>query len=75
MNWNFEPFHGYLGDGMMGGMWFFWLIMLIAIIFLIKHFLAPSQPPERALELLKKRYANGEINKDEFEEIKKTLLS
>ncbi|HEY9018991.1 SHOCT domain-containing protein [Thiomicrospira sp.] len=27
------------------------------------------------MELLKKRYANGEINKEEFEEIKKTLQS
>ncbi|WP_019557447.1 SHOCT domain-containing protein [Thiomicrorhabdus arctica] len=74
MNWNFEPFHGDLGDGMMVGMWVFWLIMLIAIIFIIKQFMAPSKPPESALELLEKRYAKGEINKDEFEEIKKTLL-
>ncbi len=71
MNWQFESMNGLMG----GGMWLFWLILLIVIVFLVKQFMAPSQPPESALELLKKRYASDEINKEEFEEIKKTLLS
>jgi putative membrane protein len=71
MDWQFESMNGLMG----GGMWLFWLILLIVIVFLVKQFMAPSQPPESTLELLKKRYARGEINKEEFEEIKKTLLS
>ncbi|MBE0494636.1 MAG: SHOCT domain-containing protein [Thiomicrospira sp.] len=76
MNWNFESINEFCGGGMMGGMWFFWLILLIIIVvFLFKLVGTPSKSAESAMELLKKRYANGEINKQEFEEIKKTLQS
>jgi putative membrane protein len=33
-----------------------------------------SQHTDTAMEILKKRYASGEINKEEFEEKKKNLL-
>jgi putative membrane protein len=33
-----------------------------------------SGGPESALEVLKKRYARGEISKEEFEEKKKDLI-
>jgi putative membrane protein len=32
-----------------------------------------SGDPESAMEILKKRYARGEINKEEFEQIKKDI--
>jgi len=71
MNWQFDSMNGFMG----GGMWLFWLILLIVIFFLIKQFVPQSKSTESAMEVLKKRYSSGEINKEEFEEIKKTLQS
>ena len=80
------------GPGMMGGgfgmgwlglmmMAFFWILIIVAIIFLIRWFIitshgrSPGQKPEEtALEILKKRYARGEIKKEEFEEKKRDLV-
>lgn len=43
--------------------------------FLFKQFGSQSKSSENPMALLEKRYAKGEINKEEFEEIKKTLQS
>ena len=68
-----------------GGFWFgpvlmilFWLIIIVGAVFIIYALVNPqrSVPPsagESALEILKSRYAKGEINKEEFEEKKKDL--
>jgi len=76
-----------MGPGMMsgyGGTWYMGIIMLIilgliiwGIIALISHYnRAPQNTTYNysALEILKIRYAKGEINKEEFEEKKKALL-
>jgi len=65
---------------MFGGfMWVFWIVVLVALFFLIKWIVqqkpGDQKPDENALEVLKKRYAKGEIDKDEFEQKKKDLLS
>jgi len=70
------------GYGMMGfGMWIIWLIFFILLIIglvLLVRYLWEGGPArkseESALEILKKRYAGGEITKEEFEEKKKDLL-
>ncbi|MFW6428575.1 MAG: SHOCT domain-containing protein [Desulfosalsimonas sp.] len=81
----------HMGPGMMGGMgWFggifmiaFWILVIIGLVLLIKWLLVQtrsgdssgSNAPSSALEILRERYARGEIDKKEFEEKKKDLLS
>lgn len=65
---------------MFGGlMWVFWIAVFVALFFLIRWIVQqkPSShnPEENALDILKKRYAKGEIDKEEFEQKKKDLLS
>lgn len=64
----------------MGGMWFgwiFWIIIIGAVVYLIVRFNNQNnrftQHSESALDILKKRYAKGEISKEEFEEKKKDI--
>ena len=66
-----------------GGMWIYPLI--IGTILLVGVYLIVSRagwrPPrssersETALDILNKRYARGDISKEEFEQIKKDILS
>ncbi len=68
-------------QGFMGGfMWIFWIAIIVGIFFLVKWIVQQNRPGgqqqgENSLEILKKRYARGEIDKEEFEQKKKDLLS
>lgn len=68
---------GFHGSGMWLG-WIIGLIVVIAIVWVIVK--AVNQPADRstssksALDILKERYARGEIDKDEFEKRKKDLM-
>lgn len=67
----------YDGGFNMGGMWLFWLVPIILIIVAVKFFSDQSgqnNKTDTPLEILKKRYARGEINKDDFECLKKDIL-
>lgn len=62
------------GNGILGLI--FWILILIGLVLLIKYLWESSgakREQESALEILKKRYARGEISKEEFEEKKKDL--
>jgi len=73
------------GFGMMIMMIFFWAIIIIGAILIIRYFtsghvgMASSQSTGQItrerdpLEILRERYANGEIETNEFEERKRTL--
>ena len=58
----------------------FFAVGIVAVVLWIKSWLeqgrpgSPSQESESALEILKKRYARGEISKEEFEEKRNDLL-
>lgn len=66
--------------GLFGGMWVNWLLgigLIVLVIWIILQNMNTKNPrqnsEENALEILKKRYAKGEITKAEFEEMKKDL--
>jgi len=66
-------------EGHFGGMhliwWFIWIIFLVWIFFIPTDIPYQRSKKESPLEILKKRFAKGEISKEEFEESKKTLNS
>lgn len=73
---------GFGGHGWGFGMGFGWIIgllILIAIIWIVVKSVNQSNKPVQpgsptALDILKERYARGEIDKKEFEERKKDLM-
>ena len=69
--------HGW-GMGM-GWWWIIGIIVLIAIIWPVAQGInrknnIPREPGKSALDILKERYAKGEIDKQEFEERKRDLM-
>jgi putative membrane protein len=69
-------------DNWFGGgifMLLFWGVILIGGFFLVRYLIRQSQtaaraPENTALEILKQRYARGEINDEEFERMKAKIL-
>jgi putative membrane protein len=78
---------GMMGPGMMGGFGFGWFMPVLMILFwglviwgvvaLVRGLSGPkyydSSAEGSALEILKRRYARGEVSKREYEEKKKEL--
>lgn len=83
--WHMGP--GMMGGWGMGwlGMIFmmaFWILVIVGLVFLIKWLIQSTRGAKevghgtsRALEILKERYARGEITKEEFEQMKKDIFS
>lgn len=68
---------GYGGGLIMGiFMILFWGLIIWGIIALVRYLIRNSRngyPGNSALEILNRRYASGEINKEEYDEKKKVL--
>ena len=78
----YENYGGWGPGGMMG--WFggglmmivFWVLLVSFIVWIVREVGGKnthSRPESSALEILKERYAKGEIDKKEFEDKKKDL--
>lgn len=84
-DWGMGP--GMMGGGYGMG-WFsplimiaFWIAVIVGIVFLIRWLVISTRSTgqgtyheDSALEILKRRYARGEIGKEEFEEKKRDLM-
>jgi putative membrane protein len=73
---------GYGGWGRLGGwlgplfMLIFWALVITGGVFLVRYLVRQGRAGDHqgsALEILKRRYARGEIEKDEFEAKRKDL--
>ena len=71
---------GYSGMGSGNGfgmvfMFLFWAIVIVFIVSLIRSITRRSDPKEKesALEIAKKRYAKGELSKEEFDRLARDL--
>ena len=55
-----------------GVMWVFWILLIAAIVWAVKAAIGISNnqsvKQKSALDILKERYARGEIEQDEFEQ-------
>jgi len=79
-NWGWDHMGG-AGWGMgFGGIFMilFWVVIIVAVVMLVKWLAGGSSridlPREKsALDILKERYARGEIGKEEFEQKKRDL--
>ncbi len=70
--------HGEHGFGFIGGfMWLFWILLIVLVLWLVKAAMASNERPRSkdkgALEILEARYARGEIDREEFERMRKDL--
>ena len=77
--------HGMMGNWGMGGfgmvfMMIFWVLAIVGVVFLVRWLIqtagsgkAAGQRGSGAVEILKARYARGEINKAEFESMKRDI--
>ena len=73
----FEMHDGW-SSGMGFGMWIFWIAIIIVIVMILKSISgsgssSDEKPKEDPFDILKRRYASGEISREEFEQLKKDL--
>lgn len=61
---------GWIGVGMLH-MALFWILIVVCVVILLGAIRRPQ--PFDAMEILKRRYAKGEISRDEFERMSREL--
>jgi putative membrane protein len=68
---------GVWGLGMVLTMVTFWVVAIVALVAIVRWLAGPTRTPvtDPALDILRQRYARGEINKEEFEAKKRDLAT
>lgn len=61
-----------------GFMWIFWLLVIVVIVAAVKAMMTGNAPrggrqEDSARSILEKRYARGEINREEYQEKRREL--
>ena len=75
-HWEMHPMWWWgWGLGMMAMMFLFWALVIVGLIVGIRWLLGKGreEKSDAALQILRERYARGEINKEEFEARKRDL--
>jgi putative membrane protein len=76
--WGMHPmWWGAWGFGMMLLMLLFWVLVIVGLVIGIRWLVGQGKESrsDSALEVLRQRYARGEINKEEFEAKKRDLVT
>jgi putative membrane protein len=63
----------WFGGGLM--MVLFYVIIVFLVVYLVRQMRGKGSKNETALDILNKRYAAGEITKEQLDEMKKNILS
>ena len=66
-------YNGYYFGGMHFIWWFIWLMLLFWIFFTPWNIPGERRKKDTPLDILQKRFASGEITKEQYEEHKKIL--
>lgn len=70
-------YYGGMGFGGLG-MVLFWVLVVVGVVYLVKLFSqgqALGHNEGRAKEILRERYARGEINQEQFDRLKRELTA
>ena len=72
---NYPEMHS-MWNGMGGWMFLWWILIIVVIIGAVTFFVRQGNAnrEKSALDILKERYARGELSKQEFEEKKRDIL-
>ncbi len=75
MNWDHMQGWNHMGGWGVFGMILFWGLIIFGVVFLFRYVTQQRSETRAPLDVLKKRYARGEISKEEYEKTKKDLAA
>ena len=70
-----------MGFGMLGGMFLFWVVLIVLAVLVVRGLFQSKQSvgnnhanaPLSAFEIIEQRYARGEIDRAQFDQIRRDL--